>query len=257
MTYVMCHKSGTYLSIYFGGKGCLITDKAFLIGGIMKLLYGVGTGPGAKEYLTLKAVEVLEKADFIFAPNNNGKNMALDTVEEFIEGKEIVMIDFPMGRVTRDDYKKAAKTIDEKVENGQTGVFITIGDPMVYSTFIYIVEELEEYNDINVEIVSGIPSFIAAAGRSKMPITVKDDNFMLIDNLTKDDLSDIDLSDVNSVAVLKTFKDKSRLLDKLEENSFKYKYLRRVSLEDEEILENREEILDNKDYISLIIGRKK
>ncbi len=51
----------------------------------MKKLYGVGTGPGDKEFLTLKAVDVIQSAKVLFAPNNKGKNMALDTIEDFIK----------------------------------------------------------------------------------------------------------------------------------------------------------------------------
>lgn len=222
----------------------------------MKKLYGVGTGPGSKDYLTLKAVEVLEIADVIFAPSNRGRNMALDTVIDFIEGKKLIKLDFPMGNVTDEDYMKASKDISENLKNGETGAFITIGDPMVYSTFIYIVNELEKYEDMEIEVVSGIPSFVAAAGKAKMPLTVKDDHFTLIDNLANDDLSDLNLKEVNSVALLKVFRNKERILDKLEEEGFKYKYCKRVSLDEEKIITDRDEILNDKDYISLIIGRK-
>ena len=53
----------------------------------MKNIFAVGTGPGSPEYLTLQAVKTLENADLIFAPNNKGKNMALDTVKDFIKNK--------------------------------------------------------------------------------------------------------------------------------------------------------------------------
>ncbi len=55
---------------------------------------------------------------------------------------------------------------------------MTIGDPMIYSTFIYIMEELEgEGEDIDIEIIPGIPSFVASAAEAKVPLTVKGDNF--------------------------------------------------------------------------------
>lgn len=50
----------------------------------MKKWYCVGTGPGDKELLTLKAVRIIKDAQIIFAPNNRGKNMALDTVKDYI-----------------------------------------------------------------------------------------------------------------------------------------------------------------------------
>ena len=104
----------------------------------MKNIFAVGTGPGSPEYLTLQAVKTLESADLIFAPNNNGKNIALDTVKDFIKSKEILFLDFPMGFVSEKDYKtQAAKILSNTKENSNT-VILTIGDPMVYSTFIYM-----------------------------------------------------------------------------------------------------------------------
>lgn len=217
----------------------------------MKKLYGIGTGPGAADLLTLRAVNVIKDAKVIFAPNNKGKNMALDTVEEYIGDKKVVLIDFPMGSVEAEDYINAANIIHEEIPEGEYGAFLTIGDSMIYSTFIYIMDLLNQ-RDIEIEVVPGIPSFVAAAAASKVPLTVKGDNFLLIDEF---DNSLLDKAD--SFALLKTLGAKEDTLDELERNDFSYKYIKRVSLENEEILENKEEIIQDRDYISLILGRRK
>ena len=217
----------------------------------MKKLYGIGTGPGAADLLTLRAVNVIKDAKVIFAPNNKGKNMALDTVEEYIGDKKVVLIDFPMGSVEAEDYINAANIIYEEISEGDYGAFLTIGDSMIYSTFIYIMDLLTD-KDIKIEVVPGIPSFVAAAAASKVPLTVKGDKFLLIDEF---DNSLLDKAD--SFALLKTLGAKEDTLDELERNDFSYKYIKRVSLENEEILENKEEIIQDRDYISLILGRRK
>lgn len=217
----------------------------------MKKLYGIGTGPGDPNLLTLKAVKAMEEADIIFAPNNKGKNMALDTAEEFIKDKEIVYIDFPMGNVVRKDYEDAAKVISEKIPQGGKGAFLTIGDSMIYSTFIYIMEELED-EEIEIEIVPGIPSFVASAAAAKVPLTVKGDNFILCDEFHEGLLED-----GNSIAILKTLRNKESILEKLEESNYEYNYIKKVSLEDQEILAEKEEIIKDKNYMSLILARKK
>ena len=217
----------------------------------MKKLYGIGTGPGAADLLTLRAVKVIIDAKVIFAPNNKGKNMALDTVQEYIGDKKVVFIDFPMGSVDTEDYIKAANIIYKEIPEGEYGAFLTIGDPMIYSTFIYVMDLLKE-KDIEIEIIPGIPSFVAAAAASKVALTVKGDKFLLIDEF---DNSLLDKAD--SFALLKTFREKESILDELDKNDFDYKYVKRVSLENEKILENKEEIIQDKDYISLILGRRK
>ena len=54
----------------------------------------------------------------VFAPNNKGKNMALDTAKEYIKDKKVVLLDFPMGKVTEKYYKEAAKRIKEEILEG-------------------------------------------------------------------------------------------------------------------------------------------
>lgn len=216
----------------------------------MKKLYGIGTGPGDPELLTLKAVRIIEKASVIFAPNNRGKNMAVDTAKEFIGDTKLIFIDFPMGKVTKEDYIKAAEIIYNEIPEGEHGAFLTIGDPMIYSTFVYIMEELES-KEIEIEIVPGIPSFVAAASISKVPLTVKGDKFLLCDEFNEELIDK-----ANSIVILKTFKGKEDILNTLEKSNFSYKYIKRASLDDQEILTNKEKILEDKNYISLIIARK-
>lgn len=216
----------------------------------MKKLYGVGTGPGDKEFLTLKAIDVIQNAKVLFAPNNKGKNMALDTIEDFIKEQKVILIDFPMGKVTKEDYINAARIIHKEIPDGEIGAFLTIGDPMIYSTFIYIMKELEKLN-MDIEIVPGIPSFVAGAAKSKTPLTVKGDNFLLCDEF-KEEL----LEEVDSICILKTLKDKEELLNLLEKKNFDYRYIKRCTLEDEQIIADKDEILKDKDYISFIIGRR-
>lgn len=215
----------------------------------MKKLYGIGTGPGAADLLTMRAINAIKEADIIFAPNNKGKNMSLDTAQEYVKDKNIQLLDFPMGKVEKNDYRKAAVTIYDSLDDGETAVFLTIGDPMIYSTFIYLMKNLED-KDIEIEVVPGIPSFVAAACASKVPLTVKGDNLLLSDELPED------LENISSLVLLKTSGDKEQVLNILEDNNFTYKYVKRASLEDQEILDKREDILRDKNYISLILGRK-
>ncbi|WP_416197224.1 MAG: Precorrin-2 C(20)-methyltransferase [Sporanaerobacter sp.] len=216
----------------------------------MKKLYGIGTGPGDKELLTLKAVKEIELASVIFAPNNKGKNMALDTVEDFIHGKKIVLLDFSMGKVGKEDYINAAEIIYNEIPEEGTGAYLTIGDSMIYSTFIYIMKELEKKN-IQVEIIPGIPSFVAGAAKSKTPLILKGESFLLCDEFNEEVLDKID-----SICVLKTLENKKEILNNLENKDYVYRYMKRVTLENEEILVDRDQILKDRDYISFIFGRR-
>ena len=155
-----------------------------------------------------------------------------------------------MGRIEKADYRIAAETILKEIPEGGCGSFLTIGDPMVYSTFIYLMEELEG-KDVEIEVVSGIPSFIDAAGESKSPLTKKGDSFLLCDDLNSDFLGRID-----SIAILKTSKNKESMIKEFEKSDYAYIYVKRASLENREILRDKKDILNDDDYISLILARK-
>lgn len=215
----------------------------------MRRLVGIGTGPGDPSFLTLGAVQALKESDVIFVPHNNGKNMALDTVRDFIEGKEVCYLDFPMMEVTEAHYREGIRQIDSRIEEGGQGAFLTIGDPVIYSTFFNLLELWEEPS-IEVSVISGVPSFIAAAGASLMPLVRKGERMLLCDQT--EDIPD----GIHSLSILKTGKNKRDTIELLEANGYDYKYIKRVSLAEETILENKEEILQDADYISLILARK-
>lgn len=215
----------------------------------MKKLYGLGTGPGDPELLTLKAVKILKEANIIFAPLSKGKNMALDTVKEYVKDKEIVYLDFPMGSVTNEVYKENAEIIINNINEGESGVFITIGDPTFYSTFINMLEFLQ--NKIYLEIISGIPSFVAAAGRGLFPLAFTGEKFAVVDKIPKENPK------FDSMVILKAYNLEEENLERLEDFGFQYKYLKRVTLPDEKIFTEKEDILREKDYISLILARRK
>ena len=53
--------------------------------------------------------------------------------------------------------------------SGQNVVFLTLGDPTIYSTFSYL-SRIAANDGYNTEMVSGVPSFCAAAARLNLPL---------------------------------------------------------------------------------------
>ncbi len=219
----------------------------------MKNIFGVGTGPGGSDYLTLQAVRTIQSADIIFAPDNEGRHIAFDTAAEFVKNKKIIMLNFPMGKVKNEHYKKTAELIVNEVPDNGSGVFLTMGDPLIYSTFINLMAHLKKL-ETNIQIISGIPSFVAAAGKAQIPLIKKGETLAVTDKLSNDIFTIGD-----SIVLLKTFKEKQKIISEFEKNNFGCTYIKRVSLQDEMILTNRdkEKILNDEDYLSLIIANKR
>ncbi|MBC7130270.1 precorrin-2 C(20)-methyltransferase [Candidatus Bathyarchaeota archaeon] len=148
-------------------------------------LIGVGVGPGDPGLVTLKAYEAIRTADVICAPKARPEktSMALEAVKPLLkrmEGfPEVLELVFPMVKdklMLERAWRKNAETIIAELKKGKTVVFITLGDPMFYSTFIYVYRSIvEAYPELNVEVVPGVTSMTACAAASKMPIAEADD----------------------------------------------------------------------------------
>lgn len=216
----------------------------------MSRFYGVGVGPGDPELITLKALNLIKKAKYIFVPKSRDNSMAQSIVREYLEGKEIVELEFPMGKDNSERYRNAAKIAEEKLKFGDV-VFITIGDPMTYSTYIYLLRELEIL-DIEAETVPGISSFTAAASRINQPLAIKDESIYICDSMPDRDI----LKKCETVCVLKCNRKKTEIIELLEEYGFEYFFIKRVSGMEEKILTEKSEIIKEDDYMSIIIGRK-
>ncbi len=217
----------------------------------MKKIYGIGVGPGEADLITLKGYKLIRNADVVFLPKHKDKSMAGEIAGEFIRDKKTVYIDFPMAKAGSGVYKEAADIIGGSLPDGGVGVFLTIGDPMIYSTFSYTMAELRMLG-IEVETVPGISSFAAAANRIKMPIVMKGQKFYLTDG----DVDEKVLECCDTVCILKTSGDKEGMLDLLESRGFSYAYVSRCGWPGERILYKRDEILRDHNYMSLIFGRR-
>lgn len=131
-------------------------------------LYGVGVGPGDPELMTGKAVRVIREADVIMAPDTSGsENTALNIAKPYIQDQEIMFIKTPMVRdrkLVDEAYTAAAEKICNLLDEGKQVAFLTLGDPTIYSTYLYIHQKVLA-KGYSGEIIPGITSFCAAAAR--------------------------------------------------------------------------------------------
>lgn len=154
----------------------------------MAMIHAVGVGPGDPDLLTRKAEQVLRRADVILAPVSNPSeaSVALGTIREFIDEsrQQIIVHQFPM---TSDRarlvpaWQEAAELIAGHAEAGREVAFITIGDPLFYSTFIYLLRILrEQWPHLPVEIIPGISSINAAAAQAALPLVESEEKMAVV-----------------------------------------------------------------------------
>jgi len=142
-------------------------------------LVGIGVGPGDVDLLTVKAVKAIHNADIIMCPasKEDRPSIALSVIESIIDkskNQEIIKLIFPMTKdkdILEASWKKNAKIMAETVLKGKNVVYITVGDPYLYSTWIYMHRDLKEkYPDMDISVVPGIVSIFSFA--SKVGVSV-------------------------------------------------------------------------------------
>ena len=106
------------------------------------ILYGVGVGPGDPELLTKKAERILREADIVAVPDKgSGEKTALNIVRDVVADKQLLPCPTPMVRdkaLLDRCYEKITDDLCALMDQGKTVAFITLGDPTVYSTYMYV-----------------------------------------------------------------------------------------------------------------------
>ena len=146
------------------------------------ILYGVGVGPGDPELLTLKAVRLIAEADVVFGPRGTGgrAGRALRAAAGHLDGKRVVVLDMEMRGDRQAALEAAAQTVIAELRGGY-GVYLTEGDPSIYSTFRLLAEALERTGAaIKVQVVPGISAVTAAAAAAGVPLAMGDETLAII-----------------------------------------------------------------------------
>ena len=168
----------------------------------MTSLIGIGVGPGDPELLTVKAVKAIHNADIILCPasNENRPSIALSVVSSIIDkskNQEIIKLIFPMTKdkdVLEQTWKRNAKIMAETVLSGKNVVYLTVGDPFLYSTWIYMHKELKEnYPDMNISVIPGIVSIFTFAAKVGISVAEGSEKVAIIPSC-------YDLSSVKEIA---------------------------------------------------------
>ncbi len=133
-------------------------------------LYGIGLGPGDPELVTGRASRLLGSLDHVFAPkaDEGSSSIARRIAEHHMRSdtqlRELV---YPMTRssdVLRQHWKTAAQSVVEVLVGGKDAGFVTLGDPMLYSTCAYLIRAVRELlPSVEIEVVPGVTSFCASA----------------------------------------------------------------------------------------------
>ena len=228
------------------------------------IFYGIGVGPGDPELLTVKAINAIKNVDVLIAPKTEKKDdsVALTIAKPYLKANvEIVYQVFPMVKDFADSPEVFVANKDEilKLLNaGKNVAFLTLGDPMFYSTYIYIFRLLEN-EDVQIETIPGVPAFLAIAAKVGKPLAFGNDIMMIVPATADINRIDDTLDKSDITVLMKVYKNFSEIVDTLDKHNMTEQavLVSRCGLPDEKVVSDIKQCKDAKlNYLSTIITRK-
>ena len=154
------------------------------------VFYAVGVGPGNPDLLTLKALQVIQTVDIIFAPGTQRaestdiSSQALRIVGQKIDlcAKQLHVVQFPMGKNVQKNalvYDSLVESVTAFLHGGQSVAFLCLGDITVYAT-AFVIEQRLHSAGFTTQIVPGVTSFCAGAAELHRSVVQHDESAIII-----------------------------------------------------------------------------
>ncbi len=227
------------------------------------IFYGIGVGPGDPELLTLKAVQILQKVDIVVAPKTEKKegSVALSIARPHLPaGVEIVYQTFPMVKNFQSIanlWAENTAAIEQLVKTGKRVAFLTLGDPFLYSTFIYLHRLLKGKN-VPMEVVPGITSFCAIASKYQYPLANGEDVLSIVPGTVSEGKLQQILTESDTAVIMKVYKNWREIVTVLQKNGRAEEAIlvSRCGLDAEKSSKSLSELKTAPNYLStILVGR--
>ena len=187
-------------------------------------LYGIGVGPGDPDLITIKGVKVLNSVDVIFAASSSKNNysQAVNIISTHLKKDiPINILKFPMTRerkILENAWHHNAKQIIKTLKDGKDAAFLTLGDPLTYSTFGYIMKSIKSlYSEAVIKIIPGITAFNAATACIKRELVEAEESFAVVSGACGPEKLKNVIEHVDSVVVLKVYRKYREILSVIDE----------------------------------------
>lgn len=224
------------------------------------IFYGVGVGPGDPELLTLKAARIINECDVLAVPGKTKEEsvayrIALAAIPE-IEKKEILCVHMPMTKdetKLEESHRRGAQQIISQLSEKKSVAFLTLGDPTVYSTYLYLQGRVQAAG-YETGLVSGVASFLAAAARLNTGLVERAQELHIIPSSYGIEEA-LKLS--GTKVLMKAGKKMPLIKERLSGTGDEVFMVENCGMKDEKIYAGAEEIPEDAGYYSLIIIKEK
>ncbi len=223
------------------------------------IFYGVGVGPGDPGLMTLRAVRIIKENQVIALPgvvpkDTTAYQIAVQAVPELAD-KELLAIDLSMSKdlsALTESHKAGAEQVAAYLREGRNVIFLCLGDPSIYSTYTYLEQILRE-EGYKTEMISGVPSFCAAASRAHTSLIRWNESLTIVPAVHHETEC---RDDVNYI-YMKSGKRLADLKQTLSETEKEIYCIENCGMENERVYFGLEELPDEAGYYTLVIARNR
>ena len=228
-------------------------------------LYGIGVGPGDPELLTIKAARILGTVDVILAASStkNDDSMALDIARPHLRPEaRVIRLGFPM---SRDDstlqaaWEENARLVLAELDQGRDAAFLTLGDPLLYSTFAYLLRTLRRLDPgRQVTVVPGITSFQAVAAATETVLAEGAQNLLVLPGIREAGELRRNLDGADNAVILKAYTNFSAIREELRTLPTRTHcvFASKMGMKEQFITKSLDEAPDRPTYLSLMLLKK-
>jgi precorrin-2/cobalt-factor-2 C20-methyltransferase len=175
-----------------------------------------------------------------------------------LSDKLCIEIEMPM---TKDKEKlatahqKGAQQLKEVLEQGKDVAMLTLGDPTVYATYIYLHKAVEALG-YETEIINGVPSFCAVAAKLNIPLTERAEQLHVIPaSYQIEEALELSGTKVFMKAGSKMAALKQKLVEQEKEGAKIY-MVENCGMEQEKCYDKAEDMNDEASYYSIVICKE-
>jgi precorrin-6A synthase len=157
----------------------------------MRKIFIIGIGAGNPDYMTIQAIDALNKVDVFFIPDKGAEKAALrqlrsDICTRFIKDRAYRFIEVPVPKRAEDfsDYKanvlewhaaieaNYARLLRDEIGEDECAGFLVWGDPTLYDSTLRIIERIHAQAEtpFDYEVIPGISAIQALAARHRVPL---------------------------------------------------------------------------------------
>jgi precorrin-2/cobalt-factor-2 C20-methyltransferase len=223
------------------------------------VFYGIGVGTGDPEYLTLKAVRLIQQADIVaYLISDKGVTIARDIASEWMIEQQKMAISMPYRTdrgVANQAYDKAAINIANYLQQGLNVAFLCEGDPLFFGSYIYLHQRLNQ--NYHCQIVPGISSLHATTALAQIPLLQQKESLAIVTSRNSDEEILNALAQYSSVVIMKAGVARPRLLTLIKQSKRLENtcYIQRAGQQGEKVLRDVSQLTGKGDYFSLFVVR--